>query len=442
LKLRELAKLLLTGATLLSGAVGLLSQATAEISPRVRCLGGAMQPDDIISACNEAINQYPKDAELWNRRGVEREKQGRPDSAIANLNTAIRLKPDYTLAYRNRARIYARKGDSARAITDLNEAIRLDPKLSEAYYLRGLEEERLGNPKKALGDYEKAVELRPSHEDALGAVRRVKLALGLLPPPSNATTDAALCVNPDVVGPEGIVACEGAIKKDPRNATLWNMLGERHFKLGSYDRAIADYNETVKLEPKHPTAYLGLASTWEKKGDAQLAAEFLKLHKKQEATASSKPAPPPSRTRDADYAKTPMPPPASGDDPSAIAELLVAYLPQIAFVLIFLTAVVGVGLSFTRRKSAPADRPALAPPFPSPRNAAPDYRRPPPAEEPIQRSPRAAQDGPLQQNEVLFLVEALESLCRLREQGVLEEAEFIEEKKRVLAGRFSALTTG
>jgi hypothetical protein len=35
------------------------------------------------------------------------------------------------------------------------------------------------------------------------------------------------------------------------------------------------------------------------------------------------------------------------------------------------------------------------------------------------------------------MVEALESLCRLHEQGVLSESEFIKEKQRVLGGQLS-----
>jgi tetratricopeptide (TPR) repeat protein len=416
-------------------SVAAFGHAVAQGDPRNRCLDGGARPDETVAACNDAINRYPNDAVLWNSRAVEREKQGRLDSALANLNTAIRLKPDYGLAYANRGRIYVQKGDYAHALRDLDEAIRLSPKHSEALYLRGTAKEKLGDVRNALDDYEKAAQLNPSYEEALKAAKRVGASLAEpAAPDANSSTDAARCVNMDIGDASGIPACENAIKKSPRDANLWNTLGDRHFRQGIYDRAVADYSETVKLDPKHPTAYFGLASTWEKKGDLQLAQEFLRLHKKQEAAAPGKAAPPARPTRDPSVAKAP--PPISVDDVSGASESFWPYLPQAAMLLVILGGIVGVGVALRRKKPAPVGPPALAPPpFAPPRKAGVDY--PPASTGMPQRLPPAAPQGPLQQNEVRFMVEALESLCRLHEQGVLSESEFIKEKQRVLGGQLS-----
>ena len=95
---------------------------------------------------------------------------------------------------------YAGKGDTAKAIADCEEAIRLDPKLAEAYFVRG-------------NAYNKSVtSTRPSP-----TTRR----------PSGSTRNSPRLCQPG--------------------------LGLR--KKGLWDKAIADFTEAIRLDPKDAEAY-------------------------------------------------------------------------------------------------------------------------------------------------------------------------------------------
>ena len=54
-----------------------------------------------------------------------------------------------------------------------------------------------------------------------------------------------------------IAAYDQAIKLDPKYATAYNGRGIAYRNKGDYDRAIEDYDQAIKLNPKYTTAYNG-----------------------------------------------------------------------------------------------------------------------------------------------------------------------------------------
>ena len=46
-----------------------------------------------------------------------------------------------------------------------------------------------------------------------------------------------------------------ALELDPKDATAYNNRGFTYDKKGDYDKAIADYNKALELDPKDATAY-------------------------------------------------------------------------------------------------------------------------------------------------------------------------------------------
>jgi lipoprotein NlpI len=129
----------------------------ADAGHRCETLSG----DASITACDEAIRQYPQSAINYNNRGYEYRNKGDSDRALADFNRAIELDPKYAMAYNNRGSAYRDKGDTNRALGDYGKTIEIDPKYSKAYLNRGLMYLYGGKPDKALADINQASELNP-----------------------------------------------------------------------------------------------------------------------------------------------------------------------------------------------------------------------------------------------------------------------------------------
>jgi tetratricopeptide (TPR) repeat protein len=58
-----------------------------------------------------------------------------------------------------------------------------------------------------------------------------------------------------------------AIRLNPKFAIAYYNRGNSHWHKGEYDRAIADFDEAIRLDPKMDDAYQNRANTWKYKGD-------------------------------------------------------------------------------------------------------------------------------------------------------------------------------
>lgn len=58
-----------------------------------------------------------------------------------------------------------------------------------------------------------------------------------------------------------------AIKLNPQDAIAFNNRGNAWDKKADYDRAIADYNEAIRLDQKYSIAYINRGGMWRSKGD-------------------------------------------------------------------------------------------------------------------------------------------------------------------------------
>src|SRR5258707_1124819 len=58
-----------------------------------------------------------------------------------------------------------------------------------------------------------------------------------------------------------------AIRLHPRYAPAFNNRGNVWYRKGDKDRAIADYDEAIRLDPKYAPAYTNRGNAWSGKGD-------------------------------------------------------------------------------------------------------------------------------------------------------------------------------
>jgi len=98
-----------------------------------------------ITKMTKIIEEDPRDAVAYLRRGEAYLFNQQRDLAINDLNKAIELNPKYAAAYLDRGWIYLKQEQYALAIGDFDAAIKIDPKYAKPYFNKGeaYEEQRL-----------------------------------------------------------------------------------------------------------------------------------------------------------------------------------------------------------------------------------------------------------------------------------------------------------
>ncbi len=157
------------------------------------------------------------------------------DRAIADYDKAIELDPANALAYNNRGRAYADKGDHDRAIADYDKAIQLDPKFAQRLQRRGNAYFAKGDYDRAIADYDEAIKLDPKYAFAYHNRALAYREQGRLRPRHRRLRRGDQARSEIHLGVQ-----------QPRLRLL---------RQGDYDRAIADYDEAIKLNPKFALAY-------------------------------------------------------------------------------------------------------------------------------------------------------------------------------------------
>ena len=212
---------------------------------------------------------------------------------------AIKLQPDYALAFNDRGLAYGAKGEIERAIADFDQAIKLNPKNALAFYNRGLtlREPRRDRPRhrrlrqaiqlnaelhrgalRARQRPPDQARLRPRHRRSRpGDPAQPELRRGLLRPRRGLRRQGRRRTAP-------LPTSTQAIKLDPKDALAFNNRGfayrnkgdvaTRHrglrpgdqaraglrarlynrgnayYEKRDFDRAIADFDQAIKLQPE------------------------------------------------------------------------------------------------------------------------------------------------------------------------------------------------
>jgi tetratricopeptide (TPR) repeat protein len=187
--------------------------------------------------------------------------QTKDDKAIADYTQAIRTKPNDAVLYNNRGLAYQRKGDViinntpddgdwgltwslarehyTKAIQDYTEAIRLNAKYAEAYYNRGfIWDEKMRNITNnvrdyAVPDYTEAIRLNPNYAEAYYQRGHAHLN-------STGNWDQA------------IADFTQAIRINPNYAEAYYQRGIVYYNRGDIGRTRADWEQTLRLNPRHP----------------------------------------------------------------------------------------------------------------------------------------------------------------------------------------------
>ena len=138
--------------------------------------------------------------------------------------------PSDARAYTDRGNAWYAKKEYDKAIADYDKAIELDPKNATAYTNRGNAWYAKKEYDKAIADYDKAIGLDP------------KYRLGVQQPRQRLERQEGVR--------QGHRRLRQGDRLDPKDASAYNNRGNAWYAKKEYDKAIADYNEAIRLDPK------------------------------------------------------------------------------------------------------------------------------------------------------------------------------------------------
>ena len=205
-----------------------------------------------VRILTDAIMAAPTNPYLYILRGSVYQTIGEADRAIIDYSDAIRMAPQQTYPLINRAIVlYSKKDNNDGAIADLTAALRLNNKEISAWINRGIVYRKKNDFARAMPDFDEAIKLLPPHIEPV----RTKFF-----------TDAATTA----LGKQDLEKREVASNNVALlGAFAYLQRGMALYDLSEYDKAIADFSEAIRLNPKN-------AAPWVNRGWAYLRKENFK----------------------------------------------------------------------------------------------------------------------------------------------------------------------
>ena len=261
------------------------------------------QSEKAIADLSEVLRRDPKQAETYRLRGDLWQKRKNYEKAIADLSQLLRLRPDDCEAYYCRGVSRQMKRDYEKALADFNEVLSRQPEAAHAYEGRcrawyclraydkaeddineclRLENQNAvqwcrivwyyvfqGNLRQAMTSFEQFQKICLRRGEAYLDRASCRKALGH-DDKALADCDEALWINPDSVRGYRIrgmywlekkrfdlamADSDCALKLDPKSAVAHHVLcGDCRARMGQNDKALADFNEALRLDPDDPDA--------------------------------------------------------------------------------------------------------------------------------------------------------------------------------------------
>jgi len=250
--------------------------------------------DKRLADLNEAVRANPADAAAVRLRGSVRADQEKYEEAIADFDTAIALEPDHAPTHEERGKALIELKRYDEAIASLDEASRLAPKsvgplvhkarvyglqsnfkkalevLDQAYVLepanpavlllRASMYQELDEEEKALADVDEVLKLHPGLAMAmrfratlLARSGKFDLAAAQLEELQETTSEddlqLAFLYSAEGQHRKALERFSAVLEKQPDNAIALRGRGDLLLTTGKQAEAIADYEQSLKIEP-------------------------------------------------------------------------------------------------------------------------------------------------------------------------------------------------
>ena len=173
-------------------------------------------------------------------RAEQYERLREYDKALADYDSAIVLQPENADRYYNRAWFYYEQKEYNKSIVDYVRATELDPDDSENWRMLGyVYQNGIKDYEKALGYYEKSLEVDSTYVNSINSkaliyVEQKKYDLAI--------KEYSKGILLKEIDPEGAAYC-------------YRNRAEQYERLREYDKALADYDSAIALEPENVNRY-------------------------------------------------------------------------------------------------------------------------------------------------------------------------------------------
>ena len=210
-------------------------------------------PESLI-AIDKAIQIAPqKDSKLYGLRGRILDNLTRDPEAEEAFSESIKLKPN-AVSYSLRAKIL-KYSNRERSHSDYTKAIEIQPNFSASYGGRSFV---APDASSALKDLDTAIQLDPDSSASYAQRSIIRKSLG------------------DIQGAIADItkAIDKPTQTDPEDVILWYSVRAEHYKdLKQWDKAISDITKCIELSPspKKANYYLDRALTYDSSGDRERA---------------------------------------------------------------------------------------------------------------------------------------------------------------------------
>lgn len=215
------------------------------------------------------------------------------DDALKHIEKLITLGPMQAKGYLLRAGLYAMKEDEKKALDDLNKALELEPRNLLGLMMRSQVHAAMGNKDKARQDSELLLRLVPDLPEAIllrsriaasekkfgAAIADIKKLLHSDPKNEEYRLQMAMYLVADKRPRKAIEILDNVISDNEKNADALRSRGDALLSIGKHEEAVADYEKSLKYDPKDTGVLNNLAwvlatSTHDKLRDGKKSIEY------------------------------------------------------------------------------------------------------------------------------------------------------------------------
>jgi tetratricopeptide (TPR) repeat protein len=238
-----------------------------------------------IAYCTAVIKRDPRNVAAYETRAYTSMRSGAFRRAIDDATEMLRLDPNSSAAYSHRGSAYNGLREWDHAIVDLNKYLAIDPKAAWPTFLRGHAHEAKGDVERALLDFNRAIELEPKlvnhfwigrgwlrarNGDVdggladLGEATRIgSEAHKYFSYRSRAELNTYLSLIDPAIADYTEVIRRDRKRVESQAPRIFSSRGALYLARGEVDRALADLDDAIRLNPRIGSVYYsrGLART-------------------------------------------------------------------------------------------------------------------------------------------------------------------------------------
>jgi tetratricopeptide (TPR) repeat protein len=235
------------------------------------------QPDKVIADCDQVLKLEAHSAPAFQLRARAWIAKEQTEKAIADLSEVLKLQPERTDAYRMRGDAWRKQKDYAKAGGDYSRLLRLSPNDCEAYNYRGMCRFEKGQYEKAIADFNEALCRQP---ESIQAFEGRGFTWQRLHAYDKADDDFTESIR--VMDAQAWSCCRTTwsfvFQGNLRGAATWfasfqetyhrradayACRADCSFIRGDFDKALADYNTALWINPNSVRGHAARGGYWE-----------------------------------------------------------------------------------------------------------------------------------------------------------------------------------